>query len=114
MEPLAEEVVPEDEAPADEEAPEEDDCDAPPVGCAPGLLAPGEADDAVLAVGTAPSVSLSRPEMRVTGCMSEIYPVVWPVVWYEDCVSLLDSVSETEQLATSLDEVREQVAVNAL
>ena len=104
LEPLAEE----------EAAPEEEeDCDAPPVLLAPELLAP-EVDEAVVAVGTAPPVSLSRPATSVTAMSSEMYPVSTPVFVLEPWPSLSEWVSEKLQLASFLDEVRAQAAVTAL
>lgn len=106
LEPLAEE----------EAAPEEEeDCDALPVLLAPELLAaPDEVDEAVVAVGTAPPVSLSRPATSVTAMSSEMYSVSTPVFVLEPWPSVSEWDSEKLQLAWFLDEVRAHAAVTRL
>lgn len=111
--PLADEVA-EEEAARDEEEADGDGDDAPLVLLALVLLAPDEGDDPVVALGTAPSVSLSRPATSVTAWSSVLYPVMTPTFEVRVCVSLSDCVSEIVQLASNLDGVRVQAAVNAL
>lgn len=99
-----------DFAPLEDLAPSEDDwgAEAPPVVWA------ADVGDAVVALGTAPPLSLSRPAVMVTGWRSDLNARLSSMAVLLLLTPVAESVAERKQLAMSAEEVSLQSAVRVL